>query len=171
MNTQQLQDHLHSCPLTRRGCVGVYAADRLPRRIKKFPAFIIANTDKSSDPGMHWVAFYFPTKNSRGEFFDSYGRPPGYYSPHFLHFLKRNCKTWVTNKKVVQAAYSMACGPHCLFYLKLRAGGKSMKTITKAYYSNNLYNNDKNVEFHVSVTPLVCSKACTTVQSCIPFVN
>ena len=48
---------------------------------------MVANTDPSSKPGTHWVAFYFPSKG-KGEFFDSYGHPPIYYNNSFKNFLK-----------------------------------------------------------------------------------
>jgi hypothetical protein len=65
MNTQELQDHLRSGPLTRRGTVGVYPAEKLSSRMTKFPAVVIANSDTSTDTlyppfyvqsGAHWCS-------------------------------------------------------------------------------------------------------------------
>ena len=48
-----------------------------PKVIDRFPCGFVANTDPSDEPGAHWVAFYFQSER-KGEFFDSYGKPPDY---------------------------------------------------------------------------------------------
>ena len=52
---------------------GVFPADEVPK-LNTFPCGFVANTDPSTEPETHWVAFYFPSRE-KGEFFDSYGNP------------------------------------------------------------------------------------------------
>ena len=40
---------------------GVFAANRLPKRVSRYPSAYIVNTDPASKPGTHWVAFYLPS--------------------------------------------------------------------------------------------------------------
>jgi hypothetical protein len=63
----------------------VLPSDRLPHEIRKRPSGYILNTDPSDKPGSHWVAMYF-TEDGKGEFWDSYGQAPGFYSQSFTQF-------------------------------------------------------------------------------------
>jgi hypothetical protein len=78
MNTNQIAYALEQDSITSKRFCGVFPSDRLPETIERYPCGFIANTDPSSQPGIHWVAFYFPTEH-KGEFFDSYGEAPNYY--------------------------------------------------------------------------------------------
>ena len=61
-------------PSTRNAFKGVYARNKLPRRLN-VPSALIGNTDPVDRPGTHWVALYIDA-NSRGEYYDPTGRPP-----------------------------------------------------------------------------------------------
>ena len=74
MNTLQLKRALERDTFTKKIFGGVFAADELPKTFDTFPCGLVANTDPSTEPGTHWVAFYFPSRD-KGEFFDSYGYP------------------------------------------------------------------------------------------------
>ena len=65
MNTLQLKRALERNTFTKKIFGGVFAADELPKVITS-PCGFVANTDPSTEPGTHWVAFYFPhvTKES-----------------------------------------------------------------------------------------------------------
>ena len=82
MDTFQLIHALKQDPTMSRTFCGMFPSDKLPRTIDKKQCGFIANTDASSEPGTHWVAFYFPTVNE-AEFFDSYGHPPEHYKDPF----------------------------------------------------------------------------------------
>ena len=60
MNTLQLERALKHNTFTKKIFVGVFAADELPT-LNTFPYGFVANTDPSTEPGTHWVAFYFPS--------------------------------------------------------------------------------------------------------------
>ena len=62
MNTLQLKRALERNTFTKKIFGGVFAADELPKVITYFPCGFVANTDPSTEPGTHWVAFYFPSR-------------------------------------------------------------------------------------------------------------
>lgn len=115
MNSYQLYDAMKMDRLGKQLFLGVYAADELKNvTIKKYPCGLIANTDISSKPGAHWVAFLFK-EDETGEFFCSYGKPPGTYD--FEKWIGRNAKSWNYNKTRLQGDLSSVCGQYCLFWL------------------------------------------------------
>ena len=63
MNTLQLKRALEHNPSTKKIFGGVFAADELPKTFDTFPYGFVANTDPSTEPGTHWVAFYFPSRD------------------------------------------------------------------------------------------------------------
>ena len=99
MNTTELISILRGCHLTNSHATDVFAADELPLSLDHYPTAIISNTDGSDKSGTHWTAFYFPNKNAPAEFFDSFGRPPEFYNPHFKNFLENNATKWLTTPK------------------------------------------------------------------------
>ena len=96
MNTYEITRALEHDPVTSKQFCGVFPSDKLPRTIDKYPCGFVANTDPSSEPETHWLAFYFPSEG-KGEFFDSYGHAPEYYRKSFGNFLKT--RTWDFNKR------------------------------------------------------------------------
>jgi hypothetical protein len=87
MNTVQITHALEQDPVTSKKFCGVFPSDKLPQTIDRYPCGFVAHNDPSSEPGTHWVAFYFPLEG-KGEFFDSYGHAPEYYRKSFGDFLK-----------------------------------------------------------------------------------
>ena len=90
MNTLALDKILSSDTFVRDVFGGVFPSDKLPHEVKNYPKAYVANVDKASSPGSHWVAIYFEN-HKNGEFFDSLGEKPGTYSSSFTSFLDRNC--------------------------------------------------------------------------------
>ena len=62
MNTLQIKRALERDTFTKKIFGGVFAADELPKIMNTFPCGFVANTDPSTEPGTHWVAFYFPSR-------------------------------------------------------------------------------------------------------------
>ena len=127
MNTKEI-DHIlkrHTC--TRKVFKGVYARNRLPRRLN-VPSALVGNTDPDHRPGTHWIAIYIDA-NSRGEYYDPTGRPP--FQEAYVNFLEKHCRSWTYNTIRVQEEGSIVCGHHCLFYLIYRCAGHSMGDITR----------------------------------------
>ena len=141
MNTLQIKRALERNTFTEKTFCGVFAADELPI-INTFPCGFVANTDPSTEPGTHWVPFYFPSRE-KGEFFDSYGYPPEHYGEPFKSY---KIETW--NKRKIQSSCSEVCGQYCIFYLYHKSRGYSMSKIVSLFSSNtNL--NDCNVACYV----------------------
>ena len=139
MNSTQLAIILKKDKYTRAVFQGVYPSDKLPTRVSSFPALFIANVDTSEKPGSHWVAFYF-TKDRKGEFFDSYGLPPGNYAGTFSSFLNNNSNGWSFNSVTLQSIDSKVCGHYCLYYALFRSRQVSMSTILHRFSSNKSRN-------------------------------
>jgi len=146
--------------------LGVFPSDKLPP-IKGKRQCLIANTDDSSQPGQHWVAFY-ADKNGTIEYFDSFGREP--YIDSFIDYLKMHDTESVRfNARHLQNDDSMVCGIYCLYYLYYKARGVSLKRILKAF-SRNYHRNDITVcsflyeKFHVRLN--ICDYKCKYNQTC-----
>ena len=59
MNTVALDHILRTDVYVRDVFGGVYASDKLPVQVDKYPKAYVVNVDPSDRPGSHWVAFYF----------------------------------------------------------------------------------------------------------------
>ena len=132
MNTAQITYVLEHDSITSKKFCGVFPSDRLPETIEKYPCGFIANTDPSSEPGTHWVAFYFPSEQ-KGDFFDSCGQHPSYYNTLFAVFIKKHSHEWDFNHRKLQSAWSDVCGQYSIFYLSHRARGNSMNKIAPQF--------------------------------------
>lgn len=101
--------------------LGVYAADELPNLNSSktsYPCCYVVNTDPSSEPGEHWVAFYHETPHHPVEFFDSFGNPPSAY------LFNREFTFFLHNEKRFQVYNSSVCGYYVVFYLYCRMKGQ-----------------------------------------------
>ena len=114
MNTLEINHVLKTHPSTRNVFKGVYARNRLPRRLN-VPSALIGNTDPDDRPGTHWVAIYIDA-NSRGEYYDPTGRPR--FLRAYVNFMNTHCTSWTYNTIRVQEECSTVCGHHCIFYLR-----------------------------------------------------
>ncbi len=93
---------------------GVYPRDMLPSSLSSDRGLVI-NTDKSTEPGEHWVAIY-KYKNGSTVYFDSFGLPPLHIE--ILQFLNKIAPLgWYHNTITFQSAYQDSCGLHCIFFL------------------------------------------------------
>ena len=160
MNTAQITHVLHQDPVTRKEFCGVLPSDRLPQRVDRSPCGFIINTDPSTKPGTHWVAFYFPSEQ-KAEFFDSYGQPPEHYKHIAKDFLNKH--VWTFNTRKLQSAWSGVCGQYCIFYLCHRARGYSMKKIVHLFGSDTMLN-DMNVDRFVKTRFRVVLRRYSHVQ-------
>lgn len=110
--------------------LGVYAADlapaSLPDNATHYPCAYVVNTDPSTKPGQHWVAFYSSAPSQTIEFFDSYGNKPSAY-PHIR--LPTNVPAGVYSNIAFQSKRSAVCGHYCIFYLVKRAVARWPRTL------------------------------------------
>ena len=129
MNTAQITRSTQNKILQQAtNFVACFLAIIYHRRSTNIRADLSANTDPSTEPGTHWVAFYFPSEE-KGESFDSYGQPPEQYRDLFRDFLEPY--EWQFNTRKLQSAWSDVCGQYCIFYLSHRARGLSMNKIVQ----------------------------------------
>lgn len=124
----------------------------------KSPLSVIINTSKSNIINRgHWVCLIVWNK-SNCEFWDSYGKSPGYYNIEFPIFLK-----YKTVSKDVQGFNSRVCGLYCLEFIIMRSHGYSVE------YHHKLYSTDRNRNDKLLVTnmkPVIASSKVVIGQIC-----
>lgn len=112
MRTSQLKRALHLHRDTKDVFKGVYSCNMLPTYIPRGKTLaLIANTDPSTKPGQHWVAYVY-TK-THVFFFDSYGKPPGKAPFHNL-MKHRKHKRYFGRR--IQGGGNV-CGHYCLYFI------------------------------------------------------
>lgn len=154
---------------------GVFPRDKIPDQsadAKRFPYCYVANTDNSSEPGSHWVAFYFSDPVSC-EFFDSYGLHP----IADYHFRLRALEDLQMSKHSYQSYASDVCGHFVVYFLSRRALNFPFLTILDSFLKGSPEYNDLLVRQFVrrrakirSYLPDIVrfhSSVCSHWQSCI----
>lgn len=144
MNTLDIQKVLKLNKCTKKYFQGVFAIDKIPKLVKSKPSMYVINTDKSNQPGQHWLAVYF-TSTGCAEFFDSYGRSPSNYT-EIRKFLKLNSKCMIHNTKQLQSSFTGVCGQYCCVFLLTRCKQKSMKHFIKLFNTQNRIQNDIKIK-------------------------
>ena len=130
MNTRVIERILNANCLSFRG---VYSRDTLPTGNVK--GLYVCNTDPHDKPGEHWIAMYFD--GDRGEYFDSFGRPP---PTVFKDYLNRHCKYWIFNERQLQSVCSRFCGHYCVYYCLLRSRGLDLCRIVASFTNDTGFN-------------------------------
>lgn len=143
MNTLELTRALSGLP-EKIKTRGVFPADGIPMRLD-LPAALIANTQTSDMPGLHWVGLFIK-KNGHGYFFDSYGCRPG--TTYMKDAIKRNCRLWCYNKKPLQAIGSDVCGQYCLQFVYYMAKYNNLQTFLDKFSKNPESNDKKTAAFY-----------------------
>lgn len=124
--------HIGRVLVNQPGFQGVFSSDTLPTN----PRLLVCNTDPSKEPGEHWISIYVDV-NGRGEYFDSFGRPP---NKHFERYMNSNCIRWTFNKRQLQSRISGFCGYYCCLYVVLRCRGLGMNKIVGMFTNDTGYN-------------------------------
>ena len=118
---------------------GVYAADMLPiYPLNNERCCYIVNTEDHTEPGEHWVSFFFPGDDGCPEYFDSYGLMP--LLSIFYEFLGK--RDFLFNNITLQAPLSNVCGQYCLFFLMGRLSGISFVDLIEIFRKDDPYSND-----------------------------
>lgn len=143
MDSLEIRQVVNHSPSLIPFFLGVYARDGLPKipRSNKF-SFLIANTSKASERGVHWVLLCF--KNNKAIFYDSFAQSPETYGFEFKLHLKQNSNSYKVNKIQHQDIRSIHCGWFCLYLsLKILDGVSYRKICEKSLYRRQLLRNDK----------------------------
>ena len=129
MNTKEIDALMRNTPAYR----GTFSRDTIP----DVTGLMIVNTDPSHLPGTHWIAIFIDPTRQRGEYFDSFGRPP---DEHFNNFMNAHCSNWIYNKRQLQSVVSKYCGYYCVVYCLLRSAGKDLNGFIKIFSRDTGYN-------------------------------
>ena len=119
----------------------ISARGRLPKLIKKFPAFYVINTDYYYEAGIHWLVIGFFKKYTI--FIDSFGLSPVYYN--FPLIVKRRGVPLVQNTQRLQSFKSSACGYYCIYFIYFLIRGHKLFDIVQRFSKTNRSLNDKLV--------------------------
>lgn len=119
------------------GYSGVYPCNRIPKSTSGRCAMVI-NLDNDRKPGSHWVCV-FVDDSGRGEYFDTFGRPP---SGPIKNYLMRNCSRWTYNRRQIQSAASSYCGHYCILYCIFRSRGLDLNKFVCMFSKNDTGLND-----------------------------
>ena len=142
LNTYQIVDALTKDPVTKKYFKGVYPIDKLPSKIKKRPAAIVANTHPADKPGRHWVAIFYP-KFGKAKLFDSLGRLPKGRMLGTVDSGLQN-RIFLYNRARVQPITSHTCGHYCIYYIYHRSRNIQMPHIL--WKLRNINHNDRIVQ-------------------------
>ena len=113
LDTIQLYKILKQDKCTRHIFLGVFPRDQLPRK-PRYPSCFIINTDRSTSPGQHWLAFYYDM-NGKCEFFDSFGLHPSAY--RLKTYIDQTSRGWTYNSIQYQSIKTKTCGYFSFLYL------------------------------------------------------
>ena len=92
------------------------------------------------EAGSHWIVLHYISKDIV-EHFDSAGKQPKKYIPNLL---LSNMKSYIYNKKRLQAYHSYTCGLFCLYYSFYSCRQVSFSKILEGF-TDNLDENEKIV--------------------------
>lgn len=166
MNTIQITRLLTHNKVTKKFFRGVFAIDTIPKTIKK-PGMMIINTDKSTQPGKHWIAAFVPASGC-AEYFDSYGGTPAH--TELKNFLQKQSTCFVYNNKRLQGNFTTVCGQYCCVYLWMRCSKKSMQYFLNLFDNSNYEHNDRHVvaifnKIFNAKNKNKCTQICTSLKS------
>jgi hypothetical protein len=82
------------------------------------------------------------TEDGKGEFWDSYGQAPGFYSQNFTQFLDKHCGTYTWNRRILQARSSDVCRQYTLFFALHRCRHIPMSTIANMFTDSKEWNDE-----------------------------
>lgn len=143
MNNHQIDQVLSTHPDTSDSFLGVFPRDRIPMQDLCYPCSIVLNTDKSNDPGTHWVCVYF-NYNDGAEWFDSYGLSPQYKE---FRNVVNTANYWSYNSIQLQSFFTTTCGLWCIYYIIHRANDIPANDIVNYFSSSySLLANDAYIE-------------------------
>ena len=104
--------------------LGVFSRDLIPLTCNSYPSAFVANTDPSSLPGRHWVAFYHISPTHL-EFFDSYD----HHTEDYKFSTSPSLSLLDYNSLHMQSIRSSDCAQYCIFFLIHRTLGILMPEI------------------------------------------
>lgn len=100
--------------------------------------YYIANLNKSSESGSHWVVIYIKDNRCVVEYFDSFGLN----APEEVVELSEKMRVnYLFNSTQYQSLDSVLCGYWCLYFINERAAGRTYYELLKPFsHSDTVYN-------------------------------
>ena len=138
MNTFEIFKIIKSDILAQEDFIGVLARDQLPKKII-YPSSFIINTDKSNEPGEHWLAIYYD-KNGICEFFDPLGFSPKYYKLN--EYLISTSNKYFYNNQQMQGIFSKFCGHYCILFIFVKSRNYNLTFFLKLFTKNTFFNDN-----------------------------
>lgn len=146
-SSNEINGALRAHEATRPYYIGCFSADAIPTTLN-YPCALVVNTDPSSLPGSHWVAFYAES-DEQLEMFDSFGHSYTKY-PQFSYFIDK-FETVKFNGMRLQQYFSSTCGYYALVFILFRCKKFSMEDVVHLFTDNH-GNNDQVVTSFVNRT-------------------
>ena len=143
MNTLQIKNILSHDRVTKQYFLGVFSSDQLPAMVMSYPACFVCNTDRSTEPGSHWIAFYIISPNEV-EFFDSFGNEPAAFQGPILNFASRYSRV---TYNPMQSNVTAVCGQYCIYYLYSKCKGQSLNFFLSFFVFKNMCNDYRVYNF------------------------
>jgi len=126
MKSSQILKALQFHPQTKSTFGGVFARNKVPTIPKGKCISFVVNTDPSSKPGEHWVAFFITP--SEVYYFDPYGIPP----TGFKRIINSRGKQYYFGQRL--QGLGRMCGHYCLYFI----------LCMRSYYTFNIFGSDFN---------------------------
>jgi hypothetical protein len=166
MNTDEIYGYLdcflpNSCTFSVLPCDFLYGFE-----IKKYPLYLICNSQPNNDPGKHWLGLYQARRESPLVFLDSYGRGISDYDKAFSTFANQNSWKIIEGDRILQNMNSSVCGHYAIYFIhKLFKDKGCLNSIYKGF-SNDTLKNDKKVENFVRKRVCKLSSVFPTTKQC-----
>jgi hypothetical protein len=113
--------------------LGTFSSNHLPHETGIF----VSNTDPCHREGTHWIAIFIDADRRRGEYFDSFGRPP---NKLFTDYMNTHCRHWIYNKRQLQSIASKLCGYYCVLYCIFRSRGRDLNSFVNSFTNDTGFN-------------------------------
>ena len=143
---------LRECP----GFLGVFSQDR--SFFYKLPGCLVANLDKTNQPGSHWVAIYV-REDRTGVYFDPFG--PDHPPKHLSNLLDNNLDVCEQNNYPIQGLLSNTCGYYAAMCLYCLSYGIEFQSFLNCFTDNSEFN-DKLVQDVIKVSSVMVYVSNTT---------
>ena len=146
MITTDFNELILQHPNLNKSFDGVFASDKIPKRIKPLHFFVL-NTEPSGSIGQHWYAIYRHDRNII-ECFDSLGIDEE--KKKFLkdNFKSHSVKELLFNTSRVQDLSTSTCGEFVLYFLFQRMHNQDLdyETLLNEIFCTNSVVNEKKVK-------------------------
>ena len=99
---------------------------------------VIFNNQKSGSPGAHWLLLYITPRAERVVFFDSFSKPPEWYSAQladFIHGISSNAKAGLETSSYRLQGDTKICGLYCIFIARHLTFGERLQSIIDSYFT------------------------------------